>query len=75
MGACQETTKWITENVLMPVERFITEAREACNQIDTWVEEQVSQPVESWISQTERAAASRTATGGARAATNGSAGW
>lgn len=54
MSACQETTKWITENVLTPVEHFITEAREVCSEIDTWVEEQVSQPVESWVSQTER---------------------
>ena len=54
MGACQEVSKWITDNVLVPVERFITEAKEACEQINTWVEEQVSQPVESWVSQLER---------------------
>ena len=54
MNACQEVTKWITENVLMPVERFITEAREACEEINTWVEEEVWQPVESWVSSLER---------------------
>ncbi len=52
--ACREVTTWITENVLVPVERFITEAREACETARQWVEEQVQQPIESWISQTER---------------------
>jgi hypothetical protein len=35
MNACQAVTKWITENILVPVERFITEAREACEEIKT----------------------------------------
>jgi hypothetical protein len=52
--ACREVSTWITENVLVPVERFLTEAREACEEMRRWVEEQVQQPVESWISQTER---------------------
>lgn len=52
--ACKEVQQWVQDNVLTPVERFITAAREACNQIDTWVEEQVSQPVESWISREEQ---------------------
>jgi len=42
------------ESVLTPVERFITEAREACSQVDAWVEEQVSQPVEEWLSHEEQ---------------------
>lgn len=54
MNACREITKWITENVLVPVERFITEGREACEEIKTWVEEQVWQPVENWVSQLQR---------------------
>jgi hypothetical protein len=54
MGACQEVSRWITENVLVPVERFITEAREACAQVGTWVEEEVWQPIENWVSQQER---------------------
>ncbi len=54
MGACREVSKWITENVLTPVSRFITEAREACEEVKRWFEEQVSQPVESWVSQQER---------------------
>ena len=54
MGACQVVSKWIIENILTPVQRFITETREACRQIDQWVEEQISQPIEDWISQTER---------------------
>lgn len=52
--ACREVSTWITENVLVPVERFITEAREACENVRKWVEEQVQQPVESWVSRTEQ---------------------
>ncbi len=52
--ACREVSTWITENVLTPVERFITSAAEVCEMIPTWVEENIQQPVESWISQTER---------------------
>ncbi|MGL5864322.1 MAG: hypothetical protein ACRCYX_00415 [Dermatophilaceae bacterium] len=54
MTACREVPTWVQENVLTPVERFITEARQACREVRTWFEEQVRQPVESWISQTER---------------------
>lgn len=54
MGTCQEVDKWIVENVLTPVEHFVTEAREACEEINTWVEEQIQQPVDNWISQQEK---------------------
>ena len=54
MGACQEVSKWITENILTPVESFITEAREACEEIKRWFEEEVRQPVEQWTSREER---------------------
>ncbi|CAG1012436.1 hypothetical protein BURK2_04517 [Burkholderiales bacterium] len=57
--ACREVTTWITENVLVPAERFITEAREACETARRWVEEEVQQPIESWISQTNREALPR----------------
>ena len=52
--ACREVSTWITENVLVPVERFITEAREACENVTTWVEEQVQQPIENWVSKQEK---------------------
>ena len=52
--ACREVSTWITENVLVPVERFITEAREFCENIKQWVEEQIWQPVEEWVSREER---------------------
>lgn len=52
--ACREVSTWVTENVLAPVERFITEAREACENVTTWVEEQVQQPVENWVSKQEK---------------------
>lgn len=52
--ACREVSTWITENVLVPVERFITEAREACENVKQWVEEEIWQPVEEWVSREER---------------------
>lgn len=52
--ACREVSTWITENVLVPVERFITEAREVCENIGQWVEEKVWQPIEEWVSREER---------------------
>ncbi|WP_425237097.1 hypothetical protein [Ulvibacterium sp.] len=52
--ACREVSTWITENILTPVSRFITEAREVCEEIGQWVEEEVWQPVEEWASREER---------------------
>lgn len=52
--ACREVSTWITENVLIPVEKFITEAREVCSNIGQWVKENVWQPIEEWISREER---------------------
>ena len=52
--ACREVSTWITENVLVPVSRFITEAKEACENIGQWVEEEVMQPFEEWASREER---------------------
>jgi hypothetical protein len=52
--ACREVSTWITENVLIPVERVITQAREACERFNVWVEEKVRQPLERWISSEER---------------------
>jgi hypothetical protein len=54
MSACREVSTWIQEKVLTPVEKVITEVREACDQVGGWVEENVSQPVESWVSRTEQ---------------------
>jgi hypothetical protein len=52
--ACREVSTWITDNVLVPVERVITQTQEACEQMRRWVEEQVWQPVEGWVATTER---------------------
>jgi hypothetical protein len=49
MNACQTVSKWISENILVPVERVITEARESCENIGAWVEEEVWQPVSLWL--------------------------
>lgn len=52
--ACSEVSRWVTEEVLTPVERFVTDAREECENVTTWFEEQVQQPVEEWVSREER---------------------
>lgn len=52
--ACREVSKWITEKVLVPVEKFFTEAREACEKVKKAIEEQVQKPVENWGSKQER---------------------
>ena len=52
--ACREVSTWIVEEVLTPVEKFITEARQVCENIGQWVEDNVWQPVEQWVSQEER---------------------
>lgn len=54
MAACQEVRTWITQNVLVPVTQFITQAQEKCEEVRQWIEEQISRPVEQWISQQER---------------------
>ncbi len=51
---CREVSTWITENILVPVEKFITEAREVCENIGQWVDEQVWQPVDEWVSHEEQ---------------------
>lgn len=54
MAACQDVQKWITSNILVPVSKAITEARQSCQEVGKWVDEQVTRPVESWISKTEQ---------------------
>lgn len=53
MAACQQFRTWITQNVLIPVTEFITQAQEKCEEVRQWIEEQVSRPVEQWVSQQE----------------------
>lgn len=53
MSACQEVRKWVTENVLVPVEQIITDVKEKCEEVGQWIDERVSKPVERWISQQE----------------------
>jgi hypothetical protein len=53
MAACQEVRTWVTETVLVPVTRFITEAQEKCEEVREWIEEEISRPVEKWISKQE----------------------
>ena len=51
---CRQVQQWITQNVLVPVTQFLTEAREKCDEVRQWIEEQIQQPVEQFISQQEQ---------------------
>jgi hypothetical protein len=54
VAACQDVQMWMTRNILVPVSKAITDARQSCQEVGRWVDEQVTRPVESWISRTER---------------------
>jgi hypothetical protein len=54
MNACRTVRKWITKNVLVPVQRAITDSREECHEVGRWVEEHVTKPVERFISKVEQ---------------------
>jgi hypothetical protein len=53
MAACQTVSKWMTQNVLVPVTQVLTEAQEKCDEVREWVEEQVEQPVAQQVSQAQ----------------------
>lgn len=52
--ACREVSKWMTEKVLVPVEKFITKAKKACESVKKKIEEKIQKPVEDWVSKQER---------------------
>ncbi len=54
MSACREVKRWITEEVQVPVEEQITEARRQCDTVKQKIEEVTSKPVESWVAREER---------------------
>lgn len=54
MSACREVKRWITEEVQVPVEEQITEARRQCDRVKQRIEETISKPVESWVAREER---------------------
>jgi hypothetical protein len=54
MSACREVKTWITEEVQVPVEEQITEARRQCDTVKQKIEEQTSKPVEEWVAREER---------------------
>lgn len=54
MAACQVVGRWVTENVVVPVERFFEQAREACSEARRWVEHEVRRPIERWRTREER---------------------
>lgn len=54
MGACQTVKKWITKEVQIPVEEFITKAKKQCTEVKKKIEEKVRKPVEKWVNKQER---------------------
>jgi hypothetical protein len=54
MGACSAVKSWITEQVQVPVEQQVTEARRQCDTVKEKIEEQISKPVEEWVAREER---------------------
>jgi hypothetical protein len=54
VGACQEVRMWVTSNVVVPVTKVVTEARETCREIGQWVEEKVTRRIESLVSKIEK---------------------
>ncbi len=48
--ACREVSTWLTKNVLVPVEQFITSAQQFCQNIGQWVDINVTEPVNEWVS-------------------------
>ena len=54
MKICEEVGRWITENVVTPVEEFFQRAREVCSESRRWVEREIREPLETWVSQEEK---------------------
>lgn len=54
MSACAEVRKWITENITVPVERWVERAEEKCEEARRWVEREVREPIERRRERTER---------------------
>jgi len=54
MTACTEVRKWITENVTVPVERWVEDAQESCEEARRWVEREIREPIERRRERTER---------------------
>ncbi|MGH1539618.1 MAG: hypothetical protein ACRBHB_04290 [Arenicella sp.] len=46
MSACTDVKDWVTENVTIPVERWVERAEEKCEQARRWVEREVREPIE-----------------------------
>lgn len=54
MGACQEVSGWITEEVRQPVEQWVSRSEESCSKARRWVEHKVRKKIESRRTRTER---------------------
>ena len=54
MSACTEVRKWITENITVPVERWVERAEETCEEVSRWVEREIREPIETRRERTER---------------------
>jgi hypothetical protein len=49
VAACQKVDRWITENVLVPVEHVVLSAENVCTDVQRWVSHNVWDEVDSFI--------------------------
>lgn len=54
MSACNDVRDWVTEDITVPVERWVERAEEACEEARRWVEREVREPIERRRERTER---------------------
>ena len=54
MSACKKVTKWVVEEIQVPVEKFFEKWEERCNEYKKKVEEKVIKPMEKWVSKRRR---------------------
>jgi hypothetical protein len=54
MSVCQQVGRWITDNVVTPLEQIFRSARQQCAETRRWVEEEIRKPIETWRQQQEQ---------------------
>lgn len=54
MTMCEEVGRWVTDEVLTPVEKFFEDARLACTESRKWVEREIRTPIVTWRTQQEQ---------------------
>lgn len=54
MSACTEVRKWITENITVPVEKWVEKAEQKCEEARRWVEEEIRIPIQRRREKTQK---------------------